>query len=236
MKLSQHQIQELYSFTRKHYVEHYDLQTELVDHLANGIEKQWEEAPELPFKNALKQEFKKFGVGGFEKIVRKRRRAMEWRYFKIVIRFYQEYFKLPRILMTALLTLSVYSALFRIPTLHRYDVIMVILLSIAALVLFISLKNRSNNELECVKHGKKWMLKDQIYNYAQYASFFNLFPIILNMPYFRKLIPIDSDYVIFAFAALIVCLGLMSFVTISVIPKKADELLAETYPEYKMVN
>ena len=161
---------------------------------------------------------------------------MEWRYFKIVIRFYQEYFKLPRILMTALLTLSVYSALFRIPTLHRYDVIMVILLSIAALVLFISLKNRSNNELECVKHGKKWMLKDQIYNYAQYASFFNLFPIILNMPYFRKLIPIDSDYVIFAFAALIVCLGLMSFVTISVIPKKADELLAETYPEYKMVN
>ena len=38
MKLTEEQIQQLYKFTRQHYVEHYDVQTELVDHLANDIE------------------------------------------------------------------------------------------------------------------------------------------------------------------------------------------------------
>lgn len=35
------QIERLYEFTRGHYVEHCDLQSELVDHLANAIEKRW---------------------------------------------------------------------------------------------------------------------------------------------------------------------------------------------------
>ncbi|WP_320240732.1 hypothetical protein [Tenacibaculum sp. 1B UA] len=38
MKLTDQHIEQLYKFTRQHYVEHYDVQTELVDHLANDIE------------------------------------------------------------------------------------------------------------------------------------------------------------------------------------------------------
>ena len=49
MKVSTAQIEKLYKFTRDHYVEHYDLQTELVDHLANGIETRWKENPKLSF-------------------------------------------------------------------------------------------------------------------------------------------------------------------------------------------
>ena len=45
MKLTTEQIDQLYRFTRQHYVEWYDLQTELVDHLANAIEEQWQENP-----------------------------------------------------------------------------------------------------------------------------------------------------------------------------------------------
>ena len=45
MELTENQIDELYKFTRKHYVYHYDVQTELVDHLANDIENIWEETP-----------------------------------------------------------------------------------------------------------------------------------------------------------------------------------------------
>jgi len=40
-KLTTEQINKLYTFTKKHYVDYYDLQTELVDHLSNGIEAQW---------------------------------------------------------------------------------------------------------------------------------------------------------------------------------------------------
>ena len=80
------------------------------------------------------------------------------------------------------------------------------------------------------------MLKDQIYSYGQYAGVFNLFPIVLNTQFFRSNIPVDANYVILIFATMIVCLLLLSYVTIFVIPKKAEELLAETYPEYKIVS
>ncbi len=69
MKLSKEQIQKLYTFTHQHYVEYYDLQTELVDHLANAIEEQWQENPKLSFDEALQIEFKKFGVFGFMDVV-----------------------------------------------------------------------------------------------------------------------------------------------------------------------
>ena len=64
LKLTSEQIERLYLFTRQHYVEWYDLQTELVDHMANAIEAQWQEHPKLSFEEALQKEFKKFGVFG----------------------------------------------------------------------------------------------------------------------------------------------------------------------------
>ena len=76
MKLSAEQIERLYQFTRQHYVEYYDLQTELVDHLANAIEEQWQKNPKLSFEEALQIEFKKFGVFGFMEVVEKRQVAL----------------------------------------------------------------------------------------------------------------------------------------------------------------
>ena len=58
MKVTPSQLQDLYAFTRNHYVYHYDLQTELVDHLANDIETIWQENPKLSFEEARDQSFK----------------------------------------------------------------------------------------------------------------------------------------------------------------------------------
>ena len=52
MKLTENQIDELYKFTREHYVYFYDVQSELVDHLANDIEEIWLDKPKLSFENA----------------------------------------------------------------------------------------------------------------------------------------------------------------------------------------
>tara|TARA_B100000949_G_scaffold96651_2_gene86211 strand:+ start:3582 stop:3746 length:165 start_codon:yes stop_codon:yes gene_type:complete len=52
-KVNSNQIDRLYRFTREHFVEYYDVQTELVDHLASVIEKQWREDPAIGFENAL---------------------------------------------------------------------------------------------------------------------------------------------------------------------------------------
>ena len=65
MKLTTPQIEDLFKFTRKHFVYHYDVQSELVDHLANDIEEIWNEKPYLSFKDAWDTSFKKFGIFGF---------------------------------------------------------------------------------------------------------------------------------------------------------------------------
>ena len=88
MKLSAEQIEKLYQFTRQHYVEYYDLQTELVDHLANAIEEQWQQNPKLSFEEALQIEFKKFGVFGFMDVVEQRQSALNKKYNKFKQRYY----------------------------------------------------------------------------------------------------------------------------------------------------
>ena len=80
MKLTPIQIDQLYTFTKQHYVEYYDLQTELVDHLANAIELEWESNPTLSFETLLNKEFKKFGVYGFIDVIRKKQKAMNKKY------------------------------------------------------------------------------------------------------------------------------------------------------------
>lgn len=52
-KITDEQIEQLFDFTRKHYVEHYYVQVELVDRLVNDIELQWKENPNIPFEDAL---------------------------------------------------------------------------------------------------------------------------------------------------------------------------------------
>jgi hypothetical protein len=69
MKLTASQIDNLFKFTRKHYVYHYDVQSELVDHLANDIESIWQETPNLSFEQARDKSFKKFGVFGFMDVI-----------------------------------------------------------------------------------------------------------------------------------------------------------------------
>jgi len=234
MKLSKDQIQELYAFTRKHYVEHYDLQTELVDHLANGIEAQWEEQPERTFKDACLREFRKFGIGGFEKVIRKRQNAMSRKYWKIILRFYAEYFRLPKILLTLGLTVVLAPVFTLIPLAYRYESIIGLYFALVLGLFYIQFKNRANNELEMVKYGKKWVLKDQIYTYGNVVMIVNLVPITLNFRYFRNNIPMDHMPVLLAFAFLTVAICILSYVTFYIIPQKAEELLAETYPEYNM--
>jgi hypothetical protein len=95
-KISSEQTEMLYAFTRKHFVEYYDLQTELVDHLANAIEAKWEQHPGIAFEAALQQEFKKFGIFGFMDVVEQRQGALTKKYNKLIWSYFRQFFKLPK--------------------------------------------------------------------------------------------------------------------------------------------
>jgi desulfoferrodoxin (superoxide reductase-like protein) len=74
-KLSVEQINHLY-FTRQHYVEWYDLQSELVDHLKERDRNAMAGKPEITLTKSLNTEFKKFGVFGFMDVVEKRQAVL----------------------------------------------------------------------------------------------------------------------------------------------------------------
>ncbi|WP_338732222.1 hypothetical protein [Mangrovimonas cancribranchiae] len=112
MTITEQHIEQLYKFTRQHYVEYYDLQTELVDHMANDIEAIWEENPHLSFEEARDKSFKKFGVFGFMDVVEAREKAMHKKYFKLLLSYAKDWFRLPQVLLTISLLLGFYT-LFR---------------------------------------------------------------------------------------------------------------------------
>ena len=101
MKLTSQNIEQLYKFTRQHYVEHYDVQTELVDHLANDIEQIWEENPTLSFEKARDISFKKFGIFGFMDVVEEKQQQLGKKYRTVLWAYVKEWFQFPKIVLTA---------------------------------------------------------------------------------------------------------------------------------------
>lgn len=224
MKLTQDQIQELYKFTRAHYVEHYDLQTELVDHLANGIEKQWAQNPNLSFEEAKQKEFKKFGVFGFMDVVAERQKALSKTYQKIILRFYKEFFTLPKVMLTFGLTLLVYLILVQIPTKHL--TLIKFIVTILAFIPLVVLGVKRQKELK--KKEKKMMLEEMLLNHNRILGLF-----LLPFHYWNMTTSIAFSFGNVFKSAFITAFFLLLYIVLFVIPSKAEQLLAETYPEYK---
>lgn len=229
MKLSSEQIERLYQFTRQHYVEYYDLQTELVDHLANAIEEQWQENPELSFDEALQIEFKKFGVFGFMNVVEQRQSALNKKYGKMVWNELKTFFSVPKIIGT----ISAIGIVFYLMKQLNEDfwiVQSVFLALIVAYFIGIAILIRKNKKIGKAT-GKKWLLKEIIFGYSSTAGLINLplqFSLHLKGDNY-------NDGLVLLFSFLLIVLGLTEYIMLILIPSKAEDFLKETYPEYKLV-
>lgn len=88
MKLTTDQIARLFTFCEKHLVFYYEVQTELVDHLANAIEQKMEANTKITFEEALNRVYADFGIMGFVPIVREKeaqtRRTVKKMYWNLV--------------------------------------------------------------------------------------------------------------------------------------------------------
>ena len=227
MKINQTQIDQLYLFTRQHFVEYYDLQTELVDHLANAIESQWQVVPTRTFDEALQIEFKKFGVFGFGEVVEKRQLALEKKYRKIVWGHFKNFFRLPQIIGTfsavgilyLILKISPFSELI-------YMFILTLLLGFFFVKLVRNVKNIRRNYEET---GKKWLFKGILTGYGQ-GSVFMFLPLQIFI-HFRNLF--SDDLILFISSVFLIFLALIHYIVLVLIPKKAEQYLTETYPEYE---
>lgn len=107
--VSQEQIVALHKFVKSRYVEYYDVELELVDHLANGIEEQWKAEATLSFDDALQLEYKKFGIFGFVGMVENKQAELYNHYYKITFQALKDFFSIPKIVVTAALFLMLYA-------------------------------------------------------------------------------------------------------------------------------
>ncbi|MCL7762185.1 hypothetical protein MPF19_02070 [Polaribacter sp. Z014] len=233
MKLTNTNIDELYKFTKKHYVYYYDVQTELVDHLANDIEEIWVAQPLLTFVEARDASFKKFGVFGFMGIIESRQKVMNKRYVKILWRFFKEWFTLPKLVITLSIFLSLFFLL-KIP--FSEYILLAVLLILVTIDLIKQQKAKRKHKNKEQQKEKIFLLESMIGDTRQGFSglaFINLFNFlnIIKMPFHT----LENHWLLLISFSL-TCVILLFYVTGFMMPQKAEELLQETYPEYKMVN
>ncbi|RQO31333.1 hypothetical protein DBR32_05045 [Taibaiella sp. KBW10] len=101
--LTEQQIDVLFLFCRQHYIRYYDVQIELVDHLANAIEQQIHHRPGLGFEQALNEVYQGFGKTGFRNIIIAKEKSLEAAHRKYYFQAFRAYFTLPKILFTLFL-------------------------------------------------------------------------------------------------------------------------------------
>ncbi|THD32790.1 hypothetical protein [Flavobacterium lindanitolerans] len=230
MKLNEQQINQLYLFTRRHFVEWYDLQSELVDHLANSIEDRWKENPKLTFEEALELEFKKFGIFGFMDVVDERRRFLSKKYSRIIWKHYKEFFRLPKIILTVS---SMYFLYFLSEKLQDSQYLYLSILAVIGVVFTVeSRKIHKAQKLKEKETGKKWF-------FEQTVDAFDVYPItLLPMQLINLSVTIGEDVwhrgiAIFG-AILLVLFALLQYVHWKIVYPKIVQEMGSVYPEYEM--
>ncbi len=104
--LSKEQIQKIFDFTRQKYVKYYDVQIELVDHIAEEIQARRAQDPSLSFDDAMYQVYKSFGIFGFSKVQEEKVKQIEQYWGKRIGRHLLSYLTLPKLLMSIGLTIG----------------------------------------------------------------------------------------------------------------------------------
>ncbi|MEK6450971.1 MULTISPECIES: hypothetical protein [unclassified Myroides] len=209
-QLTEQQVQQIHLFVKKHYVEHYDVELELVDHLANGIEQQWAIDNNITFDNALQIEFKKFGVYGFSDVVELKAQSLTLQYIKNLLKDIKCYFKWHRIVVSMALYSVIYALLKYTATfIHTRDIADIFILStlvfniIWASIDVIKTKRRNKSE------GRKWILDKVKFQFIA-------FPTIIFFVYFRMVISIFHRQTWLVASAMLFII-LWYFISVSVI-------------------
>lgn len=232
MKLTPSQIDQLFTFTRQHYVEWYDLQSELVDHLANSIETQWQENLNRSFDEALQIEFKKFGVFGFMDVVEKRQAVLGKKYNGLVWQHFKDFFGIPKIILIIAMTLVLYS-IFKISTYSEW-VFVGLYLIVVGFTFYELFKNNRIQKRKKQTQEKRWLFEEIIHQYGSFSGVvifpFNIFIQIFN----RSEKYLGNDYWIMGLSFLLVEVTIILFIIFKIIPSKAKQYLEATYPEYKL--
>ncbi len=256
--LTSEQIEQLHKFCAFHDVKYYDVQIELVDHLATAIEKLWETEHELSFDEALFRVAEKFGVdpfrfsapdsllpfpigkenanAGFDAITEARTKALGRRYDRLQIRYFFEFFKLPKIVLTISSILVIF-ILFRSTNNKILTAGIVQGIFLCAFLSYWFFVYRKEIKLKIVPE-KSFLLYDYLRTWKNTPLIFAILsPAIINA--ITKLFEIQDKYSFFNFisaeflAAIIITLfAILAIVTGIYLPKRIKEDIQKEFPQF----
>jgi hypothetical protein len=223
MKLNEKQIADLMLFTKKHLVEYYDVQLELVDHLANDIEHVWQEYPKLTFDEAKQKAFKKFGIFGFQDVVEKKQKAMRKHYWKMFGEIFISFFKIPKILMTLSLVMGFYLIIANISFSELIVSISFIIILVLAMIK--ALQDHYRLKKKERKTGVKWLIENT--SNALPAILLSIQIPIQLLRIFNKKIAFDSQLFWILSAFYIVFFAIAAYIITIRIPQKVQKIMQE---------
>jgi len=233
-KLTQEQIDQLFTFTKKHYVEFYDVQVELVDHLANAIEAEWEINPNISFEDALQIEFKKFGIFGFTGLVEQKQNELHKFYNKLLWSEIKKFVSIPKIIITLALYFLVVFVLKQTGYLGE-TIIMVLLFASYIAFMIDGFRYIFKIKKEQKKQGKSWLMQSVAHNV------FSIPTSSISGTYFYIVIRFFendsglSNLGIHLFAAFVVFQILCIFVFYDVIKPNLNKSIHETEKRYQTI-
>lgn len=228
--VTEKETEELFNFCEKNGVVFYDVQIEVVDHLASLIEKEWEETPEIDFQQGLKKAISSFGITNFTKITREKEKEVNRKYNLLLWKYFIEFYKWPKLLITIVFTLG-FLLLFQI-TNHTKTILLIysglILASFVFYLIGIFPKFRIAN-----KTGKLFLLVAKQSQNMYLIVFLLQIPILTNNIF--KWLDIESVNNIFILAGisfLMVFLTILLYANTFFLSKKISEHFKEQFPEF----
>jgi hypothetical protein len=158
-KLTPEQIDDLFAFCEEQDVPYYDVQIELVDHLANAIEQKWINKPNLPYEKALWAIFDQFGPSGFRKIRKSKEKELRKKYNRMLWQYIGEFYKLPKIILTFALTLSLF-VFFRMWE-NNLDTFLLLLFPFLIFMIVLQILQNKRSKIQLIP-GRSFLLYDHL--------------------------------------------------------------------------
>ena len=231
--ITSEETEKLFSFCRQHFVYHYDLQVELVDHLASSIENQWANQPDLTFETALNNTFKKFGISGFSKIKVEKQKELGRKYNRLLWKFFLEFYRWPKILITLAGTLVLFTLLRMVDNIALVIVPYFALLVIASLFYFYFVAPEKL-KIKTIP-GKKFMLLEYVNQIQMAVVLLSQTPIAaFNISRFLHVHSINQPWVLLLISFLIISLNIILYGLFFYVPEKIKEHFKQQYPEFAL--
>ena len=231
-QITQEETEQLFQFCRRHYVYHYDVQIELVDHLATAIEEQWEQNPKLSFDEGLKNSFKKFGIYGFSKIKSQKEKELRRKYNRLLWHFMLDFYRWPKVITTFVCTLGLF-LLFQLIGHTLWIVAGFAFLVLIGAILYhrFILKKL---KLKIIP-GKSFLLADQL---EKVTSIYVLAIQLPNITYqafnISRTYSIENTWILLGLSFFMVAFSVLLYGQLFYLPKKIKEHFLEQFAEFAL--